>query len=66
VCQCWYVDARPSAVHPPHTHTPPAQLQALLKLTKEKWEEAMTHALTAVESDFRKRAWCEAEAGAWI
>eukprot|EP00798_Chlamydomonas_sp_ICE-L_P031265 gene31265-6408_t len=32
-------------------------LQVILKLSKEKWEEAAAHALTAVMPDFRKRVW---------
>lgn len=29
----------------------------VLKLSKEKWEEAAAHAATAVVSDFRRRVW---------
>jgi len=32
-------------------------LQCILKLSKEKWEEAAQHALTAVVPDFRRRVW---------
>eukprot|EP00198_Chlamydomonas_reinhardtii_P006783 XP_001696119.1 predicted protein of CSE family [Chlamydomonas reinhardtii] len=32
-------------------------LQMVLKLSKEKWEEAAAHAATAVVSDFRRRVW---------
>ncbi len=32
-------------------------MQIILKLSKEKWEEASTHALTAVVPDFRRRVW---------
>lgn len=32
-------------------------LQVILKLSKEKWEEASNHAIQAVVPDFRKRVW---------
>eukprot|EP00798_Chlamydomonas_sp_ICE-L_P000077 gene77-12898_t len=32
-------------------------LQLILKLSKEKWEEAARHALVAVKPDFRRRIW---------
>jgi hypothetical protein len=32
-------------------------LQHILKLSKEKWEEAAQHAQTAVMPDFRRRVW---------
>lgn len=31
--------------------------QVILKLSKEKWEEAAAHAMTAVVPDFRRRVW---------
>ena len=36
------------------------QLQQLLKLSKEKWEEARDHAMRAVVADSRMRIWCVA------
>ena len=33
------------------------KLQQVLKLSKEKWEEARDHALRAVVADSRMRAW---------
>ncbi|KAI8470506.1 MAG: hypothetical protein J3K34DRAFT_521291 [Monoraphidium minutum] len=32
-------------------------MQAVLKLSKEKWDEAARHALEAVHPDFRRRVW---------
>ena len=32
-------------------------LQAVLKLSKEKWDEAARHALSAVPPDWRRRVW---------
>ncbi|KXZ45073.1 hypothetical protein GPECTOR_59g682 [Gonium pectorale] len=32
-------------------------LQMILKLSKEKWEDAAAHAAQAVQSDFRRRVW---------
>lgn len=29
----------------------------MLKLSKEKWDEAAAHAMQAVQPDFRKRVW---------
>ncbi|GIM13333.1 hypothetical protein Vretimale_16466, partial [Volvox reticuliferus] len=37
-------------------------LQMLLKLSREKWEEAAAHAAQAVLSDFRRRLWSPARA----
>jgi hypothetical protein len=32
-------------------------IQAILKLSKEKWDEAARHAMDAVHPDFRRRVW---------
>lgn len=34
------------------------KLQQLLKLSKEKWDEARDHAMRAVVADNRMRIWC--------
>ena len=36
------------------------RLQHVLKLSKEKWDEARDHAMRAVVADGRMRAWCVA------
>lgn len=38
----------------------------VLKLSKEKWEEAATHASQAVQSDFRRRVWYPPAAAATV
>lgn len=43
------------ALHPP---CPPPPCCQVLKLSKEKWEEARDHAMRAVVADNRMRIWC--------
>ncbi len=49
-----------------HTYCPAAQIQMVLKLSKEKWEEAAAHAAQAVQSDFRRRVWYPPAAAATV
>ncbi len=55
-CAGWAAAERPPRLPRPPTALP-AQLQLVLKLSKEKWDEASAHALQAVQPDFRKRVW---------
>jgi hypothetical protein len=41
------------------------KLQQVLKLSKEKWEEARDHAMRAVVADNRMRIWCEHAVVGW-